>query len=191
MWIVETKHGKLKIGERNNGHFSTFNFQIAISSCSAVFSKFKFMQNLFHTGVSDGIIDRLSRLQPSALALWGKMNVGQMLSHCQAPLQVAIGEIQIKRRFIGFLFGRIAKLQFMKEGPFKKNLPTDKSFIRKSEYNFYQEREKLQLLVKQFAKSDSQMMASKVHPFFGKMSVDEWGFLTWKHLDHHLTQFGV
>jgi len=148
------------------------------------------MQNLFHAGVSDGIIDRLSRLQPSSVALWGKMNVGQMLSHCQAPLQVALGERQLKQSFVGFLFGRIAIKQFMKDSAFKKNLPTDKSFIRKTEHDFYQEREKLQLLIQKFTKSNSQIMASTIHPFFGKMTVEEWGKLTWKHLDHHLKQFG-
>src|SRR5690349_845321 len=130
------------------------------------------MQNLFHPGVTDVIIDRLNRLQPSSAALWGKMNVGQMLSHCQAPLQVALGEIQIKQSIVGFLFGRIAIKQFMKDTTFKKNLPTDKSFIRKSEHDFFLEREKLQLLVEKFAKSDSQIMVSKIHPFFGKMTAE-------------------
>ena len=149
------------------------------------------MQNLFHSGMSDAVIDRLSKLQPSSAALWGKMNIAQMLSHCQAPLQIAMGTILIKLRFIGLLFGRITKSQLMKEGPFAKNLPTDKIFIRKSEHNFYQERERLRALIQQFANADSMVMASKVHPFFGKMTADEWGCPTWKHLDHHLKQFGV
>jgi len=149
------------------------------------------MQNLFHDGVSEKIIDRLSRLQPLSPALWGKMNVGQMLSHCQAPLQVAIGQRQLQQSFMGFLFGRIAKKQFLKDSNFRRNLPTDKSFARKSEHNFFQEREKLQLLIQKFAESDSTIMASAIHPFFGKMTAEEWGKLSWKHLDHHLQQFGV
>src|SRR5882672_6142775 len=110
------------------------------------------MQNLFHQGVSDAIIDRLSRLQPSSKALWGKMNVGQMLSHCQAPIDVALGQSKLKHSVVGFLFGRIAKKQFMKDAPIKKNLPTAKSFLRVTEHNFYQEREKLQALIQKFAK---------------------------------------
>jgi hypothetical protein len=30
-----------------------------------------------------------------------------------------------------------------------------------------------------------------VHPMFGKMTADQWGRSMWKHLDHHLRQFGV
>ncbi|MDZ4803510.1 MAG: DUF1569 domain-containing protein [Candidatus Eisenbacteria bacterium] len=29
------------------------------------------------------------------------------------------------------------------------------------------------------------------NPIFGNLSVDEWGKLSWKHLDHHLRQFGA
>ncbi len=29
------------------------------------------------------------------------------------------------------------------------------------------------------------------HPVFGRLSVDDWGRLSWKHLDHHLRQFGL
>ena len=29
------------------------------------------------------------------------------------------------------------------------------------------------------------------HPFFGRMTGEEWDRLLWKHLDHHLRQFGV
>ena len=149
------------------------------------------MQNIFHAGVADQIIDRLSRLQPNSKALWGKMNVGQMLSHCQAPMEVAVGNRKSKRSVLGFLFGRIAIQRLMKDTSFRKNLPTDKSFIRTGEHNFYQEREKLQSLIKQFAKADQLAIASKTHPFFGKMTVEEWGQLIWKHLDHHLQQFGA
>ncbi len=29
------------------------------------------------------------------------------------------------------------------------------------------------------------------HPLFGPLSGEEWGALSWKHLDYHLRQFGV
>lgn len=29
------------------------------------------------------------------------------------------------------------------------------------------------------------------HPFFGKMTGEDWGHLMYKHLDHHFRQFGV
>jgi hypothetical protein len=33
--------------------------------------------------------------------------------------------------------------------------------------------------------------ANAVHPAFGPLSPQEWGRLCWKHLNHHLVQFGV
>jgi len=32
--------------------------------------------------------------------------------------------------------------------------------------------------------------ARAVHPAFGPLSPEEWGRLCWKHLNHHLVQFG-
>jgi hypothetical protein len=33
--------------------------------------------------------------------------------------------------------------------------------------------------------------ACAVHPAFGPLTHEEWGRLCWKHMDHHLVQFGV
>jgi hypothetical protein len=30
-----------------------------------------------------------------------------------------------------------------------------------------------------------------IHPLFGKMGKTQWGRVVWKHLNHHLKQFGV
>jgi hypothetical protein len=149
------------------------------------------MGNLFKSSAVTGILDRLSKLTPDSKPKWGKMNVSQMLAHCQVPLQAALGEKQLKRTLIGVLFGGIAKKQMMKEGPFKQNLPTDPSFVVKDDRQFEKKRQQLQTLIQRFASSDAPGIAAKRHPFFGKMTSEEWGILSWKHLDHHLRQFGV
>ena len=149
------------------------------------------MQNLFQPESATGIIMRIARLQPSAKSLWGKMNVSQMLAHCKAPLQVALGDKNLKHSFIGWLFGKTAKKQMLKEAPFKRNLPTDASFVVRDERNFSLEQDELLNLIKRFSETEPETVAARVHPFFGKMTTDEWGILQWKHLDHHLKQFGV
>ena len=149
------------------------------------------MENLFEPAIVNAMLARLQNLQPGAAANWGKMKPAQMLAHCQVPLQAALGEKQLKQSFMGVLFGRIAKKQILKEGPMKKNLPTDPSFLVKDQRSFENEKKLLESLIQRFAAADKILLAQKPHPFFGSMKAEEWGLLMWKHLDHHLRQFGA
>ena len=149
------------------------------------------MKSIFDSSACQLILERMDKLHPNLPAQWGKMNVPQMLAHCQAPIQVGLGEKKLQQSVVGFLFGRIAKKQLLKDAPFKKNLPTDPSFIIKDERRFDHEKQSLQLLIQRFAITDQARLARMKHPFFGYMTAEEWGRLVWKHLDHHLLQFGV
>ena len=149
------------------------------------------MKDLFDAAAASEIQARLSKLQPDSKPLWGKMNVSQMLAHCIVPLQVALSEVQLKRSLFGKIFGRIAKKRMVSETDFKKNLPTAPQFIVRNERNFISEKQKLQSLIQRFASSDPDSIAKIYHPFFGPMTKKEWGVLQWKHLDHHLRQFGA
>ncbi len=149
------------------------------------------MKNLFDTVAASEILNRLEKLYPDTQPLWGKMKISQMLAHCQVPLQVALGEKQLKRNLISILFGGIARRQLTKETIFKKNLPTAPQFIIKDERQFDNEKQQLQSLIQQFSIADANEIAGRSHPFFGKMTKEEWGILQWKHLDHHFRQFGV
>jgi hypothetical protein len=149
------------------------------------------MKSLFEPQVTREMVDRINQLTPDSKPLWGKMNVAQMLAHMQPPLRVALGEQTLKKGLMGFLFGGIAKKQMVNETPFKKNLPTAPSFIVKDERNFEEEKARVIDLVTRFSKEPRQNLDTRKHPFFGKLSADEWNILHWKHLDHHLRQFGV
>jgi len=148
------------------------------------------MPSLFNEADNRAIIDRIANLSENSQPLWGKMNVSQMLAHCQAPMRVVFGEAKSKRGLIGLLFGKIAKKKMVNHAPFSKNLPTDPNFIIKQPVNFNEEKGKLIKLIERFHDHPDQITTS-VHPFFGKMTTDEWDVLGWKHLDHHLRQFGV
>jgi hypothetical protein len=149
------------------------------------------MKSLFNAADNQEVLDRINKLSPGTKQLWGKMTVAQMLAHAQTTLQVALGERKLKGGLLGFLFGKIAKKKLGGDKPFKQNLPTAPSFIVKDERNFELEQEKLLDLVKRFGHTDPVEIAKRPHPFFGKMTVNEWDNLQWKHLDHHLRQFGV
>lgn len=149
------------------------------------------MESLFDTPVTHKIIERINKLSPGTKPLWGKMRVEQMLAHSQTPLHIALGEKKFKGGLMAFLFGKIGKRQLVKDEPFKKNLPTAPSFIVRDNRNFEEERNRLIELVNRFSKEPTQDLDTRPHPFFGHLTAEEWNTLQWKHLDHHLRQFGV
>ena len=148
------------------------------------------MKSIFNAADNSEFIDRINKLSRSTPALWGKMNVSQMLAHCQVPIAVALNEIQLKSSLIGFLFGRIAKKSLVSDEPFKRNLPTFKQARISSEKDFDDEKNRLITLIKRFT-NGADVITQKVHPFFGPLTDEEWSMLQVKHLDHHLRQFGV
>ena len=67
------------------------------------------VKTLFDPAVKQDIINRINKLTPESKALWGKMNVSQMLAHCQMPIGVAIGSHKLKINLFCRIFGSIAK----------------------------------------------------------------------------------
>jgi hypothetical protein len=148
------------------------------------------MYNLFESTTATEIISRIEKLQPTSEAQWGKMNVAQMLAHCSGPLEVYFAEKKRKRDLMGLLFGKFAFKQLISDKPWKRNLPTAKEFKIKDARNFEQEISKLVNSVNRFS-TDGYAITSFTHPFFGKLSSQEYALFNYKHLDHHLQQFGV
>ncbi len=147
--------------------------------------------SLFDSAGLGAMLARLNRLHPDSARQWGKMSVAQMLAHCQQPLRVALGELPLKRSLIGFLFGRMAKRRLLRAAPWKHSMPTAPEFLIKDTRHFDRERAALRALVQRFGTGDPTGLAALPHPFFGPLSTAEWQALQWRHLDHHLRQFGV
>ncbi len=114
-----------------------------------------------------------------------------MLAHCAITMEMATGQRHLPRVFIGRIVGPMVKSSFLGPKPFSKNSPTDKSFLIKDQRNFDAEKERLLILVKQFAEGSEAKCTTHPHAFFGKLTPTEWATIMYKHLDHHLTQFGA
>lgn len=150
------------------------------------------MHNLFNETDKNEIIMRIEALQPDSKPLWGKMNVSQMLAHCTMPVKVALGQHKLGHSLLGKLLGKTFKNKMLKEDyVFQRNLPTPKSFVVKETPDFHKNQKALKDIIQSFFDADKHELESRAHPFFGKMKADEWGDLGYKHLDHHLRQFGV
>ncbi len=147
------------------------------------------VKNLFEPAVKQDIIVRINKLTPESKALWGKMNVAQMLAHLQVPIGVADGSQKLKRTLFGRLVGPMVKSMIYNEKPFKRSLPTDPSFVMTGNVkDFETEKQKLLAIVGNFSETS---IVNETHTFFGKLTKEQWSKGTWKHLDHHLQQFGV
>ena len=146
------------------------------------------VKDLFETEVKQEILDRINMLRPASQRKWGKMDVAQMMAHCQMPLGVAIGKHKLKKNLVLSLIGPFFKSQLYNDKPFKQNLPTDKSFKIPEQRNFENEKGKLVEMITIFS---PETMVDEPHPFFGRLTKEQWSKGSWKHLDHHLQQFGV
>ena len=145
------------------------------------------VKNLFDPAVKQEIIDRINTLTPDSKAIWGKMNVGQMLTHCQMPIGVAYGTHKLQGSFIIKLIGPLFKSVLYNKKPYKQGLPTDRSFVITEQKDFNQEKNKLLDMISGFTENN---ITGERHPAFGKLTKEQWSKATWKHLDHHLKQFG-
>ncbi len=147
------------------------------------------MKSLLEETAYREIKDRLSKLNENSERLWGKMTPGQMTWHCQYPLQLAIknkpnnakGNLLIKLFF---------KKSLYNDKPWRKNLPTAPQLKAKEPKAFAEESKTLNALVDEFTKLNDRETWYP-HPSFGAFTKEQWGQMQYKHLDHHLRQFGV
>ena len=149
------------------------------------------MNTLFDQKDVIEILKRIEKLTLNSQRQWGKMNVAQMLAHSNISLETAMGMNFIKRLFIGRIIGSFLKPSVLGPKPFGKNSPTDKSYIFPDNCNFEDEKLKTITSIKKFFEGGPPQCTTHPHPFFGKFTPDEWAIFQWKHLDHHLRQFGV
>jgi len=151
------------------------------------------VKNLFDASVANEIKARMAKLEPRTERRWGKMTAPQMLAHCSLSMQWAVGEVvPEKGAFPVRLMGRLVKpIVFRNEDPIRRNSPTAKSLIVADERDLGKERERLSELIDRFVAGGAAKCTKNPHSFFGKMTPEEWSILTYKHLDHHLRQFGV
>jgi uncharacterized protein DUF1569 len=150
------------------------------------------MKTLFESTRVEEVKQRLDKLEPTSGRQWGKMTPAQMLAHCSAAMEMATGDVKPPRMFVGRILGWVVRPMVLKEEkPLGKNGPTAPSLVITGERNFAAERQRLSGLVDRFATGGPSACTMHPHTFFGRLTPDEWARLMYKHLDHHLQQFGV
>ena len=150
------------------------------------------MKHLHDPGLAADVRARLAGLQPSAAAQWGRMTVSQALAHMSGALEMAVGDQKPPRMFAGRVFGGFVKRLVMRDdSPLKRNTPTAPTLLVKGDRDFERERKRLDALIQRFSEGSEAACTTYPHTFFGPMTPRDWAVLQYKHLDHHLRQFGA
>jgi hypothetical protein len=150
------------------------------------------MRNLFDVARVEEVKQRIARLRPDSERQWGTMNASQMVEHCSRGLELALGDRLPPQMLLGRILGRVLKPNVLgNDEPMRRNSPTVKGLVVQDERDPGKEQERLRGLMDRFAAGGPAGCTKHPHSFFGRLTPEEWAILMYKHLDHHLRQFGV
>lgn len=147
------------------------------------------MATIFDFAPRSGLLARIDRLNASAQPRWGRMNVGQMVVHCDLQVKLALGELPASpmKTPVGHFPLKHLALYLL---PTPKGVPTMPEIRDPLTGDWEQDRASLKASIGRVAVIDPRQPWPR-HPAFNALSGNQWGLLIYKHLDHHLKQFGV
>lgn len=150
------------------------------------------MKNIFDAEVANEVIGRINNLTPETQAQWGKMDVAQMLAHCNVTYEMVYENKHPKPGVLKkFILKALIKSIVVNDQPYKKNGRTAPQFMVSDEKDFETEKKRLiDYIEKTQALGEGHFDGKESHSF-GVLTKDEWNNMFYKHLDHHLGQFGV
>lgn len=150
------------------------------------------MKSVFKQADTAEIINRINQLKPDSERHWGKMTVAQMLAHCNVSYEMVYENKHPRpNAFMKFILKNLVKNKVVNEKPYPHNNRTAPQFIIKEDKNFEQEKARLINYIKKTQQLGEAHFDGKESHSFGALSKAEWNNMFYKHLDHHLTQFGV
>ncbi|MDD1444078.1 DUF1569 domain-containing protein [Dolichospermum sp. ST_sed3] len=147
-------------------------------------------KNLYDPSSLQEMLARIEKITPQSQRQWGTMDISQMLAHCANVFDMAIGKINPRRVLIGRLIGPFFRSFYTNDKPFSKGGPTSNELKIVTPRNFDEEKSRLIAAIKEFAAAGEAGCSRHPHPFFGELTPAEWSRGMYKHLDHHLQQFG-
>lgn len=149
------------------------------------------MKTLFDPAINTEILERIEKLNSSSRPKWGKMNVAQMLAHLNLSLRVNFDEIELKKGLLGLFFSGITRRMLLGEKQYPKYLPAHKKVLAKEVSDFLTEKINVKNSIEKYVSKGPNGISKKPHYILGKITHEESALLTYKHIDHHLRQFGV
>lgn len=145
-------------------------------------------ESLLDDVVYESCLERLARLTSDSRPRWGSMSIAQMLAHCAEVQEVMNGKPLEDTPWLLRVAGPLIKRAVLSRRPFPKGVKTHPQYLQTSARRFEPEKRRLLEALEEFRATGAQ---GARHPLFGPLSPEEAGWGSFKHLDHHLRQFGV
>ena len=150
------------------------------------------LPNIFDKKVADQLIARINKLSPKTQAQWGKMDVARMLAHCNVTYEMVYENKYPKpNALMKFILKLAIKVTVVSDKAYKRNSSTAPQFIIVDERVFETERKRLVDFISKTQQLGEKGFEGKESHSFGALTTCEWSNMFYKHLDHHLGQFGV
>jgi hypothetical protein len=150
------------------------------------------MKNVFTPDTTTELTQRINKLTPETKPLWGKMSVSQMLAHCNVAYEMVYDDKHPKPGAIKkFILKTFVKNVVVNEKPYKQGSPTSPEFRVADDKNFEAEKNRLIGYIHKTEKLGEAHFEGRESHSFGSLKSKEWNNMFYKHLHHHLSQFGV
>ena len=150
------------------------------------------MKNLFTKPVAEEVISRIEKLTSTTKPNWGAMTASQMLAHLNVQYEMVYSDKHPKpNAFVKFMLKTFIKKSVCGIKPYAKNGRTAPQFLIKEDKNFDEEKLRLTNFINKTKELGENYFDGKESHSFGKLTKEEWNISFYKHIDHHLTQFGV
>lgn len=149
-------------------------------------------KTLADSAARDALLRRIESLTPETPALWGRMCADEMLAHVVAGMRMAYGEFETKQYLTPFRYWPL-KYLFIYAVPFPRGARAPRELVTRNRVapEWDANMTRLRELITRFPEHARETQEWAVHPIFGTLSGNAWGALGWRHLDHHLRQFGA
>jgi hypothetical protein len=148
-------------------------------------------KSLYSSDVYQDCLNRIGQLTPGSKPQWGTMTAAQMLSHCAEIQEVSNGKELRGTPVVVKLFKGMIRNMVVGDKPFPKNTKTHPQYRQTSDRDFEAEKIRLIEALDEFVNVDEAHAVGLKHPLFGSLTAEEKGWAMYKHLDHHLRQFGL
>jgi len=151
------------------------------------------VKNITNKAAQKHLLNRLDQLTPQSTRRWGTMDAQEMLCHCADAFRMTFGEKPCKNKS-NILTRTMGKFLFLNVLPMPRGLPTAPELLHDKkgtpQTNWEKDKQALIELIERFCNTPENHTWG-IHPFFGKLSYQDWGKLAFRHLDHHFKQFNI
>ncbi|MEQ1855378.1 MAG: DUF1569 domain-containing protein [Longimicrobiales bacterium] len=148
--------------------------------------------DLFSADGLETSLGRLRALTPQSRAQWGKMDVAQMLAHLNVAYEMLYEDKHPRPNvLVRTLLRLFLKNKVVGPAPYPQSSPTAPQFKIVDGRDFSAERERLVTYMQRMYDEGRVRFEGRESASFGPLTSGEWNVMFAKHLDHHLSQFGV